>query len=78
MPLIPLFVDESPIIYSVEARERISAFNFCNPFDHVLPWRDGTINKADRRHLAGLWIGINVGDNDEVFVPWQLFHIVAI
>ena len=40
---------------------RISAFNFCNPFDHILPAADGTIGTSDRQHLWGLYVGIAVG-----------------
>lgn len=41
--------------------ERRSAFNFCNPFDHVMPGPDGSVDKPDRAHLWGLYSGIAVG-----------------
>ena len=37
---------------------RLSAFNFCNPFDHELPFSDGTVSNLDRAHLWGLYSGI--------------------
>jgi len=40
---------------------RASAFNFCNPFDHILPPVDGDIENLDRQHLWGLYTGIEVG-----------------
>lgn len=39
---------------------RMSAFNFCNPFDHILPPTDSTVSALDRQHLWGLYIGITV------------------
>lgn len=42
------------------AASRLSAFNFCNPFDHILPFADGTIGSTDRAHLWGLYSGIAV------------------
>lgn len=47
--------------FAVLAAARVSAFNFCNPFDHVLPPADGTIGKLDRAHLWGLYSGIAIG-----------------
>lgn len=46
----------------MSAANRISAFNFCDPFDHVLPVADGTVSAADRAHLWGLYSGIAVAD----------------
>ena len=37
---------------------RSSAFNFCNPFDYVLPGMAGSIGAADRAHLWGLYVGL--------------------
>ena len=39
---------------------RMSAFNFCDPFDHILPVADNTISALDRQHLWGMYIGIAV------------------
>ena len=36
----------------------LSAFNFCNPFDDVLPFSTGTVSALDRQHLWGLYTGI--------------------
>jgi hypothetical protein len=41
------------------AASRISAFNFCNPYDHILPDADLTIDSLDRQHLWGLYTGIS-------------------
>lgn len=40
---------------------RISAFNFCDPFDHILPVADGTVSALDRQHLWGMYAGIAAG-----------------
>ena len=37
---------------------RMSAFNFCDPFDHILPVADNAISALDRQHLWGMYIGI--------------------
>ena len=52
MPLIPLFVQNE---VEADAADRLSAFNFCNPFDYILPFADGTISALDRRHLWGMY-----------------------
>jgi hypothetical protein len=57
--------------------KRMSADNFCNPFDYVLPIPDGSIDQADRQHLLGLYSGIEAIvlngpffiDRFTVFVP---------
>jgi len=38
----------------------LSAFNWCNPFDHIFPFPDATVGEADRAHLWGLYSGIAV------------------
>ena len=55
MPLIPLFIQNE---LNADAANRISAFNFCNPFDHILPVPDGTVSALDRQHLWGMYAGI--------------------
>ena len=64
MPLIPLFVHSALSADSgVEATalsKRLSAFNWCNPFDHVLPFADGSISASDRAHLWGMYSGIAI------------------
>ncbi len=42
------------------AANRMSAFNFCNPSDHILPIADGMISRTDRAHLWGIYSGIVV------------------
>lgn len=59
MPLIPIFVQNE---LNASEGSRVSAFNFCNPFDHVLPPVDGSIGALDRQHLWGLYIGIPTSD----------------
>jgi len=58
MPLIPIYIQNE--LNSNEG-SRASAFNYCNPYDHVLPPVSGTIGAADRQHLWGLYIGILAG-----------------
>ncbi len=40
---------------------RMSAFNFSNAWDDILPLSNGTISALDRQHLWGLYIGIAAG-----------------
>ena len=40
------------------AAKRLSAWNFCDPFDYILPPADGTISEFDRAHLWGMYIGV--------------------
>ena len=58
MVFIPHFVQNE---VSEDAAGRLSAFNFCNPFDHVLPIADNAILAPDRAHLWGLVSTIPVG-----------------
>jgi len=37
---------------------RMSAFNFCSPFDCVLPASDGAIKQANWWHLWGMYVGL--------------------
>ena len=60
MPLIPLFYHD-PVESGDAPADRMSAFNFCNPFDHILPFHDGTVSVLDRGHLLGLYSGIQAG-----------------
>lgn len=46
---------------TASAANRISAFNFCDPFDHILPFADGTVSALDRQHLWGMYVGIAAG-----------------
>jgi len=55
MPLIPLFIQNE---VTGDASSRLSAFNFCDPFDHILPISDGTVIARDRQHLWGMYSGI--------------------
>ena len=54
MPLIPLLVQNE---VNTDASSRVSAFNFCDPFDHVLP-TPGTTSYIARQHLWGMYGGI--------------------
>ncbi len=60
---------------------RMSAFNFCNPFDHILPPSDGTVSALDRQHLWGMYIGIVAGAPADVVVEddgsWYVIHRAA-
>ncbi len=48
--------------------KRMSAFNYCDPFDHILPDVDGTVDAADRQHLWGMYSGI-LADAPVVGIP---------
>jgi hypothetical protein len=39
----------------------LSAFNFCNPFDTVLPPPDSDVSGLDMQHLWGLSTSVAVG-----------------
>ncbi len=58
MPIIPIFIQNE---LQSGAADRLSAFNFCDPFDHILPFADGTVAALDRQHLWGMYKGIAVG-----------------
>lgn len=57
MPLIPLFIQNE-----VDAGDAdlLSAFNFCDAGDHILPFSDGSVSDLDQQHLWGLYTGIVV------------------
>jgi hypothetical protein len=68
MPLIPIFVQNA---LTASDSLLLSAFNFCDPFDHVLPFSDGTIDSADRAHLWGMYSGIAISGG---IVPvWAIY-----
>lgn len=60
MVLIPHFVQNELDASDTDLDDRLSAFNWCNPFDHILPFSDSTIGAADRAHLWGIYTGIVV------------------
>ena len=60
MPLIPLFIQNELDSGDVDLAKRLSAFNFCNPFDNILPFTDGSVGSEDRAHLWGLYSGISI------------------
>lgn len=55
--LLILFNQQELDTSDVGLANRLSAFNFCNPFDHILPFANGTINDLDRAHLWGVYSG---------------------
>ena len=55
--IIPLFI-QNEVDAGDLAANRMSAYNFCNPFDTVLPLANGEIGQADRQHLMGAYAGI--------------------
>lgn len=57
MPLIPIYI-QNAVIPSVDSRKRASAFNWCNPYDHILPLADSSITVTDRAWLWGMYTGI--------------------
>jgi len=57
MTLIPHFVQNE--LEAGDTAARASAFNFCDPFDHVLPIADGSMSAVDRAQLWGLYSGIS-------------------
>lgn len=58
MTFIPHFVQNE--LEAGDGDTRISTFNWCNPFDTVLPIADGTTDAGDRAQLWGLYTGIAV------------------
>lgn len=62
MPLIPIFAQNELDSGDTDLADRLSAFNFCDPFDHVLPFTDGSIGALDRQHLWGMYAGIPAGE----------------
>lgn len=58
--IIPHFVQNELDASDTDLDELLSAFNWCNPFDHILPFADGTVGATDRAHLWGLYSGIVV------------------
>lgn len=50
---------------------RYSAFNFCNPFDHVLPV-PGTLTAPDRLHLWGLYSDISAANPSGFKIAWTI------
>lgn len=60
MPLIPLFVQNELDASDTNLANRLSAFNWCDPFDHILPFTDGTVGAGDRAHLWGMYAGISL------------------
>ncbi len=82
MALITHFVKNELDAGDTDLAKRLSAFNFCNPFDHVLPFADGTISAADRAHLWGLYSGIAVAAASavgewEMIPPWKKHRRIA-
>jgi len=43
-------------------RDRLSAWNFCNPTDIVLPLADGSVNRLDRAQLWGVYVSASTSD----------------
>ena len=74
MPLIPLLIQNE---VNTDADDRLSAFNFCNPFDHVLPVADGTVDSTDRAHLWGMYSGIAVDGSGSVMTPYYYMNLLA-
>ncbi len=68
MPLIPLFVQLELDAGDTDLAKRLSAFNFSEPFDHVMPFSDGTISALDRQHLWGLYTGIPAATGDVLYI----------
>ena len=58
MPLLPLFIQNE---VGAGAGDRLTAFNFCNPFDHILPIANSVVSVSDRAQLWGLYSGIAIG-----------------
>ncbi len=58
MTFVPHFVQNELDVNDFELAKRLSAFNFSDPFDYILPFTDGAISAADRAHLWGLYSGI--------------------
>ena len=59
-----------------DVNDRASAFNFCNPFDTVLPIVDGSVGKKDRHHLWGLSTA-NVSESSVVISSHFYLHFLS-
>ena len=69
MPLIPLFVQNELDASDAGLANRLSAFNWCDPFDYILPFADGTVANVDRAHLWGMYAGISTATGAGKFLP---------
>lgn len=69
MTLVPHFVQNELDASDTNLANRLSAFNWCDPFDHILPFADGTISAGDRAHLWGMFAGIVVAGADAAGWP---------
>lgn len=56
MTLLPHFVQLE--VDAGDNADLLSAYNFCNPFDQILPISDGDISVLDMQHLWGLYTGV--------------------
>lgn len=61
MVLIPHFIQGELDSGDTDLDKRLSAFNFCNPFDHILPFANNDVSAVDRAHLWGMYAGIPPG-----------------
>lgn len=66
MTLIPHFVQNE---LDASDANLMSAFNWCDPFDHILPFSDGTVGILDRAHLWGMYTGISVAPGAGKYLP---------
>lgn len=64
MTVIPHFVQNELDAGDTDLAKRLSAFNWCDPFDHILPFSDGTVGASDRAHLWGMYSGILAGEEE--------------
>lgn len=60
MALIPHFAQHELDSSDIGLALRLSAFNWCNSFDAILPFADGKISASDRAHLWGMYSGIEI------------------
>ncbi len=55
--LLILFNQQELDNSDADLAKRLSAFNFCNPFDHIFPFANSVIDTDDRAHLWGVYSG---------------------
>jgi hypothetical protein len=67
--LIPHFVQNELDASDADLADRLSAFNWCDPFDHILPFADGSVATIDRAHLWGMYAGISTAPGAGKYLP---------
>ncbi len=78
MPLIPIFIQNELDTSDTDLANRLSAFNFCDAGDHILPFSDGSVSGLDRQHLWGMYTGISASTVEADQGQTSLGHLSGI